>query len=738
MSGTRATEPALGSEAARAAAARPLDIATTVELALVGARDRVIFAAFFAAASLMIHPWVAPAAWFAAILVWEFAISPPVDRLVLRLPPERAVTAYAGVSFVGACLYVAVALAGLADGSPVGVAIAATWLVGSLINIFVYFSASRQVLWACLTPTLAAIVVGPSLAHGVTLQSIVIGALMLAGIASARGYALDHHALSKTLADRQTAYSDVERKLAVAIEASGDGLFEIDLVRDELRASGTWARMLGYSAGEPYASGGDWRRHVHPDDQPMIDAAYRAHFRGETPHTAIEHRMLCDDGSVKWVLARGRLVERTPDGRPARVVGTTMDLTSRKLLEQQLEAARDAAESANQAKSAFLANMSHEIRTPLNGVIGTAGALARRPLSPDEHEMVALIQASGHTLERLLSDILDQAKIESGQFELLSAPFDLRHEIETAAELMRARADEKGVRFHVAYGPNARGGFAGDAVRIRQIVSNLASNAIKFTSDGEVRIEIDTVEPAVAGAPTTVRIQVSDTGIGFEAESAERLFLRFIQADASVSRQFGGTGLGLAISRTLVELMGGEISAASQPGKGSTFTVILPLPRSAPLAASDAANGEVEAVSGDRPEPVGQLQILLVEDHPTNQRVAQLILEPAGVDLTIVGNGREAVEIYRPGRFDLILMDMQMPEMDGLTATREIRRLEQRAHAAPTPIGMLTANAMREHVEQALAAGADHLIAKPITPERLMLGIEATLERAEARDALAG
>jgi CheY-like chemotaxis protein len=416
-----------------------------------------------------------------------------------------------------------------------------------------------------------------------------------------------------------------------------------------------------------------------------------------------------------------------------------MDLTSRKLLEQQLEAARDAAEAANQAKSAFLANMSHEIRTPLNGVIGTAGALTRRPLSRDEQEMVALIQSSGHTLERLLSDILDQAKIESGQFELLSAPFDLRHEVETAAELMRARADEKGVRFCVTYGANAQGEFTGDAVRIRQILSNLASNAIKFTSEGEVRIEIDATEPAAAGAATIVQIQVIDTGIGFEPEAAERLFARFTQADGSISRQFGGTGLGLAISRTLVELMGGEISAASQPGAGSVFTVRLPLSRSASLVSGENGRSAAEENDAD----VGQLRVLLAEDHPTNQRVVQLILEPAGVDLTIVDNGREAVEMFRPGQFDLILMDMQMPEMDGLTATREIRRLELQAGGARTPIGMLTANAMREHVEQSLAAGADHLISKPITPERLTQGIEATLERAEAsrtdtRDALAG
>jgi signal transduction histidine kinase/CheY-like chemotaxis protein len=434
------------------------------------------------------------------------------------------------------------------------------------------------------------------------------------------------------------------------------------------------------------------------------------------------------------VLARGQLAERTAAGRPRRIIGATMDLSARKAMEQQLEAARDVAESANHAKGVFLANMSHEIRTPLNGVIGTAGALARRPLAAEEREMVALIQASGQTLDRLLSDILDQAKIEAGQFELIVAPFDLRHEIETAAELMRARADEKGIGFGVTYAAGARGTFAGDAVRIRQIVSNLASNAIKFTAAGDVRIHVDCLEPDTPGAPSRLRLEVVDSGIGFDPEAARRLFTRFTQADGSISRQFGGTGLGLAICRTLVDLMQGEIRAASEPGVGSTFTVELPLLRTVSLADYDA----LTAAGADRCEPsadaagtMARLRILLAEDHPTNQRVAQLILEPAGVDLTIVGNGREAVEIFQPNLFDLILMDMQMPVMDGLTATREIRRRERELGIAPTPIAMLTANAMCEHKDQAAAAGAHHLIAKPITPESLMAGVERTLLRAD-------
>jgi PAS domain S-box-containing protein len=571
------------------------------------------------------------------------------------------------------------------------------------------------------------------LAHGFLWQSAPIGLLILASMASAREYAVDHQALIKTLADRQMAFADVERKLAVAIEASGDGLFDINLELGEASFSSTWAAMLGYAPADVPQPELNWRRHIHPEDLAVLDRAYAAHFRGETPHTVIEHRMLCRDGSIKWVLARGRLVERTSDGRPLRIVGTTMDLTSRKALEQQLEAARDAAEAANLAKGTFLANMSHEIRTPLNGVIGTAGALARRALPAEEHDMVALIQASGRTLDRLLSDILDQAKMEAGQFELLIAPFDLHAEIETAAELMRARADEKGVALRVSYGETARGALNGDAVRIRQIISNLASNAIKFTAAGEVRLEVEVLDPTRVGEPSTLQLEVIDSGIGFDAETAKRLFTRFTQADGTISRRFGGTGLGLAICKALVELMRGEISVTSEPNVGTRFVVRIPIERTLPLEDYDhqrATGPSPDETGAGSARPLDGLRILLAEDHPINQRVAQLILEPSGVELTIVENGREAVELFRPGLFDLILMDMQMPIMDGLAATREIRRLEDQLGVANIPIAMLTANAMREHAQQSAEAGADHLIAKPITPESLIGGVEWTLANA--------
>jgi PAS domain S-box-containing protein len=703
------------------ASAEVFDVRTTMALSLRSRFDRVAFAATYAVISLLVLPWMAAIGWIAAIVVWEWIIAPPLDPLLLELPEEQAAAGYAGLNLIGSALYQASALMCLAGGTPVGVAIGTTWISGAVLNTFIYSNANRALLLTTLAPAAAAALVGPWLAYGLSWNAAVIPLLIgLASLASRR-FSLDHDALLGQLADRQVAFANLERKLSIAVEASGDGMFEADLPADTITVNANWLAMLGYGPGELEPVQSDWRVFIHPDDIPRLQQEYAAHFEGQTPYVSTELRMRCKDGGDKWVLSRAGLVERTEDGRPLRLVGTTIDISARKRLEHELEAARDLAESANQAKSVFVANMSHEIRTPLNGVIGVAGALARTEVSRPQREMIELIQSSGQMLERMLSDILDQAKIEAGDFQLQVAPFDLRREVEAAAELMRVRADEKGLRFRLEYAEAAEGLFEGDAVRVRQIVSNLASNAVKFTQAGEVVIRVGAA-PAEDSAPVSLRIDVSDTGIGFDAATAGRLFGRFVQADGSISREFGGTGLGLSICKTLCELMGGAITVRSEPGKGSIFSVTLPLPR-----AEASARAPAETPSTDAAPGLHRVRVLLAEDHPTNQKVVQLILEPAGAELVIVDNGREAVEVFRPGLFDLILMDMQMPVMDGLAATRAIREAEKAAGAMRTPIAMFSANAMDEHRALASAAGADHHIAKPITPERLLAGVEMAL-----------
>lgn len=383
-----------------------------------------------------------------------------------------------------------------------------------------------------------------------------------------------------------------------------------------------------------------------------------------------------------------------------------------------LRLARRAAEEASRSKSDFLANMSHEIRTPLNGVVAMADALARSDLGPREREMVDIVRSSSDTLERLLSDILDTAKIESGELTIEPAPFHLADVVRETAALWRPKAEEKGVVLTVGIPPEAERLVHGDAVRIRQILTNLVSNALKFTAEGEVSLSIE------AGADDRVRFTVTDTGVGFEPDQKTRIFGRFHQADGSITRRFGGTGLGLTISRELAELMSGGLDCASQPGVGSRFWLDVPLPLTNATRADERPVPDCDAAAVP-------LRILLADDHPANRKVIEVLLAGASADLLSVANGREAVEAFREGGFDLVLMDMQMPVMDGLTATAEIRAFELQRGLGRTPVLMLTANAMPEHIEAGRRAGSDGHLAKPVTMATLFAGITQVLASQE-------
>ena len=387
-----------------------------------------------------------------------------------------------------------------------------------------------------------------------------------------------------------------------------------------------------------------------------------------------------------------------------------------------LRRARQSAEAANRAKSEFLANMSHEIRTPLNGVVGVADMLAKADLKPKEREMVEIIRSSGDTLQRLLSDVLDLARIESGKIAIETAPFHLGDMVRGVANLSQLRCDEKGVALIVRVAPELDRVVLGDVVRVRQVIGNFISNAVKFTERGSIEL---TVEPTPLG---TVRFTVSDTGVGFDPANKALVMGRFQQADSTITRRFGGTGLGLAISTELAHLMGGFVDCDAVLGQGARFWLELPLPPAE--LQLEAPDTEVAEASGAR------LRILAADDHPTNRRVLELMLGDVA-ELVSVENGQEALDALAAGpAFDLVLMDMQMPVMDGLTAVRAIRRGElaaQSAGGAPVrlPIIMLTANAMSEHVADALAAGADLHLGKPFTAEALFEAIGEAIAAGE-------
>ncbi|HZJ71224.1 MAG TPA: ATP-binding protein, partial [Planctomycetota bacterium] len=294
-----------------------------------------------------------------------------------------------------------------------------------------------------------------------------------------------------------------------------------------------------------------------------------AHFRGETPHTVVEHRMVCKDGSLKWVLARGRIVERAPGGRPLRVVGTAMDLSSRKALEQQLETARDAAESANRAKGAFLANMSHEIRTQMNAILGYAQLLqADGGLDAAQRRKLDVIRASGDHLLSLINGVLEMSRIESGRATLAVQPFDLHALLDQVQAMFAQQAAARGIRLDVESDPRLARGLEGDPAKVRQVLINLLGNAVKFMDRGGICVRAASREPAPGCCLVTV--DVEDTGPGIAADEHERIFNPFVQAESGARK--GGTGLGLAISRTFARMMGGDLTVRSALGQGSTFT----------------------------------------------------------------------------------------------------------------------------------------------------------------------
>jgi signal transduction histidine kinase/ActR/RegA family two-component response regulator len=532
----------------------------------------------------------------------------------------------------------------------------------------------------------------------------------VAGWSRANKRAIQAMAEMKSALDRSEA---AERRLKIAIGLANLHVYEMDYGRRTLTSLGAeqdfFEQPLTYDRfySDPYFG-------VASENREAAVAAWAKYEVGETPYQA-EYRVKRSDGREVWGAASAELI-RDESGKPMALVGAIQNITERKRSEIELTAALARAEAGSRAKSEFLAIMSHEIRTPLNGVLGMAQAMERDKLSPTQRGRIEVIRKSGQSLLALLNSVLDLSKIEAGKFELEVGEVDILSLARAALDIFAGEAADKNLEFALHIAPDAEGVYSGDSQRLGQVLYNLISNAVKFTQHGTITVGIERRDEILS-------IQIADTGIGISREQLDGLFEKFSQADASVTRRFGGTGLGLAICRELAIMMGGDISVESEEGCGSSFTVALPLPRLRASVATEATSGEVEVTQA------GALRILVAEDNPTNRLVLQTLLQQVGVDPVMVADGEQALTAWRSQNWDLILMDIQMPVMDGVTASHAIRSEETAAGQARTPIIALTANVMRDQVQAYLAAGMDDVVAKPIEVGRLVAAMEAALDQ---------
>ncbi|MBI1216219.1 MAG: response regulator [Alphaproteobacteria bacterium] len=514
----------------------------------------------------------------------------------------------------------------------------------------------------------------------------------------------------------------------VAVEGVSDGIFEWNLARDTAFYSRQFWAMLGYGDDKQADTMEAYRELLHPDDRARVLSHLEKYLSGEISEYLIVFRMKHKSGRWAWINARAQALYDEA-GKPTRLVGAHTDISHIKAYEEKLQKAKEQAESANRAKTDFLAHMSHEIRTPLTAISGIAEIFEAEEggFGERQRHLVQTLVSSTSSLKDLVNDILDFSKIESGELALEDKLFGLRDLFDQVISIFSQRAAEKGLDFRFDYETVRLHKFYGDRARLRQILINLIGNALKFTSEGSVDVEVRQ-EQKESGP--FLRIKVRDTGIGVEPQNFSLIFERFKQADSSVSRKYGGTGLGLPISKRLAGLMGGDISVESAPGEGSTFTLLVPM-KTQETQKDDESDEKVSKTLTDsiRGHALENKNILLVEDYEGNVVMLSYLLDSLECNYDIARTGLEALNMWREKDYDLVLMDIQMPEMDGFTATEQIRRMEQEKSLPRTPIIGMTAHALVGDREKCIEAGMDTYLAKPIVELDLKAKIIEYLSR---------